>query len=88
MPGESYTTQLVLDLPPVARGSFSSISLSGIRGSVRVITGNGNVTLAGTGGEAYVKSSYGLVRAERIGGACQLRLSSSSSSIEIRKSGK
>ena len=48
-PGESYTTQLVFDLLPVARGSFSSISLSGIRGSVLVITGNG--TLADTGGE-------------------------------------
>ena len=57
--------------PAEVRGSFGRIEVSGVPKGVRVVGGNGEVTVADVG-PAYVKTSFGLVRAERVAGSLEV----------------
>jgi hypothetical protein len=50
------------------KNSFGAVEVSGVRKGARVVSSNGDVTLADVGEEAYAKTSFGQVRAERVGG--------------------
>jgi DUF4097 and DUF4098 domain-containing protein YvlB len=54
------------------------IDVSGIRKDARIVAGNSNVSLADVAGPAYVKTSFGLVKAQRIGGSLTVESSNGS----------
>ena len=58
------------------RGSFGAIEGGNIRRGVRIVSGNSNVTVSNIEGEAYVRTSFGLVRATRINGPLTVENSS------------
>ena len=51
------------------RNSFGRIEAGSVRRGLKAISGNSNVTVSDITGDVYVKTSFGLAKAERIGGS-------------------